>query len=442
MALPAIFLRTGKFMAIRVRYLKTSDRSLKQTEWRMIRFFFSGLLVEPHSGDVESYVNLLKNVLEKKISSFENVFSHDHKTAALTYAVMQNGINYKIIEYIAVHNHQAFRLQFWTLASLFKRKQEGFSLIAGKTKFRSEERNQTASNEMQKNRDGQFQNTDSSYLEKKKNNRYMFFPVKGKKNMVYIMGSIHVGKKNFYPLTEEIENAFATSNNIVVEVNNLSPENRKETQNIIQYLLIENNQTLDNILPADLYERLKAKVLDSGLSMNQFNRLKPWVVATTLVMLRISKQGYSPEFGTEYYFLKRSTGKNIHQLETFREQIEVLNSLNGNAFLNQTLNELESTDGEIKEIVELWRTGNLSGMYNIIFKKSNDASSDAIYKMLYFDRNEKMVEKIKSYLDQSEDYFVIVGSAHLTGDKGILSLLQKAGYTVENLPMESMHSSP
>jgi uncharacterized protein YbaP (TraB family) len=42
-----------------------------------------------------------------------------------------------------------------------------------------------------------------------------------------------------------------------------------------------------------------------------------------------------------------------------------------------------------------------------------------------------MTEKIKGYLGQNENYFVIVGSGHLVGDKGILALLNKAGYTVE-----------
>jgi uncharacterized protein YbaP (TraB family) len=42
-----------------------------------------------------------------------------------------------------------------------------------------------------------------------------------------------------------------------------------------------------------------------------------------------------------------------------------------------------------------------------------------------------MVSKVKEYLDSgSGTYFVVAGSAHMVGDKGIVGLLRADGYTV------------
>jgi uncharacterized protein YbaP (TraB family) len=41
-----------------------------------------------------------------------------------------------------------------------------------------------------------------------------------------------------------------------------------------------------------------------------------------------------------------------------------------------------------------------------------------------------MAEKIKEYLSTNNTYFVVVGAAHLVGDKGIAKLMEKAGCSV------------
>ncbi|MCL1858960.1 MAG: TraB/GumN family protein [Oscillospiraceae bacterium] len=45
-----------------------------------------------------------------------------------------------------------------------------------------------------------------------------------------------------------------------------------------------------------------------------------------------------------------------------------------------------------------------------------------------------MVEKIIEFLTEGEDdYFVVVGAAHMVGRDGIVKLLIKAGYKVERI---------
>ncbi len=44
-----------------------------------------------------------------------------------------------------------------------------------------------------------------------------------------------------------------------------------------------------------------------------------------------------------------------------------------------------------------------------------------------------MASKIEGYLKTEEHYFVVVGAAHLVGKDGIIEILKKKGYLVEQL---------
>ena len=43
----------------------------------------------------------------------------------------------------------------------------------------------------------------------------------------------------------------------------------------------------------------------------------------------------------------------------------------------------------------------------------------------------KMAEKIKTYLNDDSDYFIIVDAGHIIGDKGIIAILKNAGFIVD-----------
>jgi uncharacterized protein len=44
-----------------------------------------------------------------------------------------------------------------------------------------------------------------------------------------------------------------------------------------------------------------------------------------------------------------------------------------------------------------------------------------------------MVAKIEGFLKTGQTYFVVVGSGHLVGSKGIVNVLKEKGYMVQQL---------
>ena len=87
----------------------------------------------------------------------------------------------------------------------------------------------------------------------------------------------------------------------------------------------------------------------------------------------------------------------------------------------------------MKEIIDVWRTGDIKKIEKIIFKDAYEKLPyiDSLYDVLYYKRNTRMANKIINYLKDTGNYFIIIGAGHLLGNKSILKILEKKGYKPE-----------
>jgi uncharacterized protein YbaP (TraB family) len=73
-------------------------------------------------------------------------------------------------------------------------------------------------------------------------------------------------------------------------------------------------------------------------------------------------------------------------------------------------------------------------MESIITKSATeDGKMSSIYEKLIYGRNKNMASKIEDFLKTKDAYFVIVGAGHLVGDRGIVEMLKKKGYSIDQL---------
>jgi len=99
-----------------------------------------------------------------------------------------------------------------------------------------------------------------------------------------------------------------------------------------------------------------------------------------------------------------------------------------------TLKDLQTLVADTDSIVSAWKSGDAKRMESIIREGSfGDDQFYPIYDKLIIQRNKSMTSKIESFLKTRGTYFVIVGAAHLLGEKGVIQLLKKKGYTVEQM---------
>lgn len=261
--------------------------------------------------------------------------------------------------------------------------------------------------------------------------------VQSKTNTVYVLGSIHFLKKEFYPLNQKIENAFDQSDFLAVEAN-VNDITKIDIQKLVDSALYLDLETLEKHVSTETYELIKKESGRLGLPLEMINRQKPWFLALVLESLELLKLGFDPNYGIDKYFLSKAEGKKkILELESLDYQISLLSNLSDKdqeLFLLYTLRDLNILEQELGRLMQAWISGDTKSMESILTRGiSEDKGLSSIFEKLIYERNKRMVSKIEDFLRTKDIYFVIVGAGHLVGDRGIIEILKGKGYIVEQL---------
>jgi len=261
--------------------------------------------------------------------------------------------------------------------------------------------------------------------------------IQSKTNTVYVLGSLHLSKKEIYPLNQKIESAFDQSNVLVVEAN-VNDIKKVDIQKLMESAFYPPHDTLEKHVSPETHEWVRKETSGLGIPIELINKQKPWFLSMTLVALETLKLGLDPNLGIDKYFLSKAEGKKkILELESLDYQINLLSNLSDKdqeLFLVYTLRDLKIMEQEVNKLIQAWSSGDTKGMESILTRSvSEDKRLSSIFEKLIYERNRKMVLKIEDFLRAKETYFVIVGAGHLVGDQGIIEILREKGYIVEQL---------
>ena len=254
---------------------------------------------------------------------------------------------------------------------------------------------------------------------------------------VYILGSVHFLKKEDYPLSPRIESSFEQSDFLVVEANIQDPT-KMNLQSIKEKAFYPPEEKIEDHISPETYELLKREADRLGVPLQFFQMQRPWFLSMALTAMELMKLGYDPSYGVDNYFLSKASGmKKILELESLDEQFQLLSNLSDQEqelLLVLSLKDIQNTAREINKLVQAWKAGEPNEVAPIMMESlKQDPQLVSIYEKLLDERNGRMTSKIEGYLKGKGTYFVIVGAGHLVGEKGIIAILGKKGFRVEQL---------
>ncbi len=407
---------------------------------------FVRCLVEETELDIHDYFQLLYlTIIEEGIAVKEVAFYSEIDTIQWSFEAKTEAGTFKFIETIRKSGDTVVRLGFWCHNLLFDQKIDSFNLETERARFLIEDKwipfwedisiseDYSPISGIEISEDIDKEEIDNSFVA---DPEYLAYRLKGENNTIYVAGSIHVGQPDFFPFTDEIEDAFESSDYLVVEVDLTTEENMNNAANIMEFAQLENGQTLDQVLSEELYLKLSETFADFGMPIENFNSFEPWFISILLPAFKITSLGYLEEFGVDKYFMNKALGnKEILELETFMDQIDLFRDMDSEANLINTILTLPGTETMLKELVKAWKMGDEEKLNMLMHDeyKSEIFDTSDFYAKMFTERNIEMTEKIGKFLDDDKDYFIVVGAGHLVGDDGIISLLEKDGFKAEKL---------
>jgi uncharacterized protein len=266
--------------------------------------------------------------------------------------------------------------------------------------------------------------------------RSCLWKVSSKQNTVYLLGAIHLMREDGYPLNKSIESAYHDAQTLVLEIN-LDDASSSEAQALmISKGLYPAGQTLHESLSPKTYELVKKKTEELGLDIQQVNRLKPWLVTITLAAMQLEQLGYDSKLGIDKHFFDKAKAdkKEILGLESIEYQVSLLEGMssgNQEAALLETIQELDLFKKEFEDIIKAWSNGETQKLDELLLESFKDYPE--LLNQLIIQRNKNWVPMIDEFLNHKGNVLVVVGAAHLIGNKGVIEMLREKGYVIEQL---------
>jgi len=259
---------------------------------------------------------------------------------------------------------------------------------------------------------------------------------------VYLMGSIHFADQSFYPLRPEIEAAYNRSQFLVVELDINKTDSGAFNKILLEKGVYTDGSTIKDAISNETWLQLRQQLTGLNISYDSVKNYKPGILVLTLTAVQVMQMGFEPQLGIDMHFLLKAaqTKKQVIELETLTQQVNLfLDIPDGDLLLKESLYSLQGSELLMTEMVQFWKQGDDAKMNKLLFEDAVDEypAFAKIYDQLFYDRNQQMTIKIEQMLKnktaEKTSYFVVVGSGHMMGDRGIVQKLKDKGFQVKRL---------
>lgn len=265
-------------------------------------------------------------------------------------------------------------------------------------------------------------------------------------NSVYLLGSFHLLKPSDYPLSKDVDAAFADAESLVFEMPPEEMSSPALAMQMGQAALRGDGTQLNSELPASttalLDSWLKANAAElqkAGMTPQVMQMFEPWFVGLMISVTEMTKQGLDPKLGLDAHLAAKAAaaGKPTAGLETGAQQIAFLDGM-GRAeqlqFLAEALSDSRDAKQETAKLHAAWRNGKADVLWQDMAVQMKKEYPD-LYQRINVARNDAWVPKIEKRLIESkkDDTLVVVGALHLLGSDGVVEKLRAKGYAVERV---------
>jgi len=252
---------------------------------------------------------------------------------------------------------------------------------------------------------------------------------------IYLAGTIHLLRKEDYPLPSVFEQAYRDSKRLVFE---LPPgeENQSAAVKMREMGTYPPGETLSKNISEETLEKVKTWSAKNSLPMAALDQLRPWFLALTIAAVEYQALGAESLRGVDSYFEKkaREDAKPGEGLETVEFQLSMFASLEPKLqeeLLRQTFTEAETLSKDFNALATAWRTGDAEKLQEFMFRDA-EKYPELMEKFL-IKRNQSWIEPLMRLLEKGDPAMVLVGAGHLGGRKGVLELLKEKGCTIRQM---------
>jgi uncharacterized protein YbaP (TraB family) len=269
--------------------------------------------------------------------------------------------------------------------------------------------------------------------------------IDGANGDVYLFGSIHILPKGFAWRRPELEAALKEAQRLVFEIDIDQAKNMGTMSALLaKYGFLPSDKSLHKMLAPEHRKKLDAVATSLGMPPAALDRMRPWLAAVTLTSLSLLKQNAggaadpkaamdeAAGVDQQLWTWAKSAGKERAALETAEDQIRIFADLPLDQeveFLIVSLSEVEKAPGAIDTLLDAWKAGDTKKLDRAL--NADMAAFPALRKAVFDDRHAKWLPQIEAMLHDGRTHVIVVGAAHLVGDRSVVAMLRAKGTRVQ-----------
>lgn len=249
----------------------------------------------------------------------------------------------------------------------------------------------------------------------------------------YIYGTFHTGISVPLPVLDSCRNILS---HIDLFLGELDLEKNNGGIDLMQLSQLPEGKKLYDLYTEEEFGKIQQFFKDTlQTDIYLFGQSHP-MMAYTYGMVKYFTQHYSmsAEISSDLilYQLAREKGVEIKGFETIEQQADILFHGMPDTLQAHILLEMVSGDQWVKDNDRLLTAYHGVRMQEIADMIKNRAG--AVYEQVFLNiRNENWLKEIKYQLDKKNRLFIAVGAGHLLGEEGLITQLQKKGYTITQI---------
>ena len=248
----------------------------------------------------------------------------------------------------------------------------------------------------------------------------------------YLYGTIHMICKDDASLGDSLIAAIQRSDRVYFEVD---MDNLMEMLTALKDFKMRNDTTLADLLSKEDYEKVK-EYMEGKSGLLPFSQLETYKPMLASSLLMESGIGCEESVAMEQLIMEQAkkNGKRIEGLETMSYQASIFDSIPYKLQAEQLLKYVtegssqSQADKQFQDMIEAYKAQDIEKMGE--FVKEDESGLGNYEDILIYNRNRNWVQKLKKLMPE-KSLTIAVGAGHLAGEKGVIKLLRKEGYTVK-----------
>jgi uncharacterized protein YbaP (TraB family) len=241
----------------------------------------------------------------------------------------------------------------------------------------------------------------------------------------YLFGTIHLMCADELKMPEVVKGKFDASKQLFLEIDMDDPNMVTEMMSGMQ---MKGNTTLENLMGKKFDSANTIFQSKTGIPLKMLNSAKPFLLMSMIYPSLLGCQPLSWE--GEFQKMAKEKELEIKGLEKLSDQMDVFEKIPyqvQSEMLIKMLQNMDSSKIAFNKMLDVYKTKDINKLYEMTTKDKDFGEYEGL---LLNDRNHNWIPVIGEQAKKMSTFFAF-GAGHLGGDKGVISLLRKAGYTVK-----------